>query len=44
MTKVYTYKDIPLAHDDMMNNRHMGKLSCLTGAPRTGLKTLSEVV
>ena len=44
MTELYTYKDIPKAHEDMMNNRHMGKLSCLVSAPRPGLKTLSELV
>ena len=43
MTSVYTYAEIPKAHDDMMNNRHMGKLSCLVSAPRTGQKTLSEI-
>jgi crotonyl-CoA carboxylase/reductase len=44
MTKLYSYADIPRAHDDMMNNRHMGKLSCLVSAPREGLKTLSELL
>ncbi len=44
MTELYTYKDIPKAHEDMANNRHMGKLSCLVSAPRPGLKTLSELV
>ncbi len=44
MTELYSYKDIPRAHEDMMNNRHMGKLSCLVSAPREGLKTLSELV
>jgi crotonyl-CoA carboxylase/reductase len=44
MTELYTYKDIPRAHEDMMNNRHMGKLSCLVSVPRAGLKTLSELV
>jgi crotonyl-CoA carboxylase/reductase len=43
MTAVYTYAEIPKAHDDMMHNRHMGKLSCLVSAPRTGQKTLSEL-
>ena len=33
----------PRAHDDMIDNRHMGKLSCLVGAPREGLKTRSEL-
>lgn len=44
MTQVYSYAKIPHAHDDMMNNRHMGKLSCLVSAPRLGLKTLSELL
>jgi crotonyl-CoA carboxylase/reductase len=43
MTELYEYKGIPKAHEDMMNNRHMGKLSCLVSAPRPGLKTLSEL-
>ncbi|HXN33025.1 MAG TPA: crotonyl-CoA carboxylase/reductase [Polyangiaceae bacterium] len=42
MTEVYCYGDIPRAHDDMLNNRHMGKLSCLVSAPRKGQKTRSE--
>ncbi len=44
MTAVYAYDGIPKAHDDMMNNRHMGKLSCLVSARRQGLKTLSELL
>jgi crotonyl-CoA carboxylase/reductase len=43
MTAVYPYSGIPKAHDDMMHNRHMGKLSCLVSAPREGLKTRSEL-
>ncbi len=43
MTELYTYADIPRAHDDMMRNRHMGKLSCLVGAPRAGYRTRSEI-
>jgi crotonyl-CoA carboxylase/reductase len=43
MTAVYSYGEIAKAHDDMMHNRHMGKLSCLVSAPREGLKTRSEL-
>jgi crotonyl-CoA carboxylase/reductase len=43
MTELYTYADIPRAHDDMMQNRHMGKLSCLVSAPRAGYRTRSEI-
>lgn len=43
MTQVYTYADIPRSHDDMLHNRHMGKLSCLVSAPRTGMKTLEDM-
>ena len=42
MTEVYAYPDIPRAHDDMLHNRHMGKLSCLVSSPRAGYRTLSE--
>ncbi|MGH7269540.1 MAG: crotonyl-CoA carboxylase/reductase, partial [Polyangiaceae bacterium] len=44
MTAVYSYAEIPRAHDDMMHNRHMGKLSCLVSAPRKGQKSRSEAV
>jgi crotonyl-CoA carboxylase/reductase len=43
MTELYAYKDVPRAHDDMMQNRHMGKLSCLVGSPRAGYRTRSEI-
>jgi crotonyl-CoA carboxylase/reductase len=43
MTAIYDYSGIPQAHDDMMHNKHMGKLSCLVSAPRRGLKTRSEL-
>ena len=43
MTELYTYADIPRAHDDMMQNRHMGKLSCLVSAPGAGYRTRSEI-
>jgi crotonyl-CoA carboxylase/reductase len=42
MTEVYTFGEIPKAHDDMMNNRHMGKMSCLVNAPTTGRTTLND--
>jgi crotonyl-CoA carboxylase/reductase len=44
LTRTFDYDDVPLAHDEMAQNRHMGKLACLMNAPRRGLKTLSEVM
>jgi crotonyl-CoA carboxylase/reductase len=43
LTEVYRYQQIPRAHDDMLHNRHMGKLSCLVSAPRPGLRTRAEL-
>jgi crotonyl-CoA carboxylase/reductase len=44
LTAVYSYDDIPLAHEDMMHNRHMGKMSCLVNAPRKAMTTYDELI
>lgn len=42
LTRTYDFDQVPLAHDDMMNNRHMGTIACLVHAPRTGLRDADE--
>jgi len=42
MTGLYTWADIPKAHQDMYENKIHGTVSCLVGAPRPGLKNLAE--
>lgn len=42
MTRLFDYKEIPEAHQRMLNNELHGTVSCLVGAPRPGLKNLAE--
>lgn len=42
LTELFTYDRIPAAHQTMAENRHMGTLACLVGAPRPGLHNLEE--
>jgi crotonyl-CoA carboxylase/reductase len=44
LTDVFTYDEIPLAHDKMMRNQLKGTVSCLVGAPRTGLTTAGDTL
>lgn len=37
LSKVYPYDQIPLAHQDMFENKHVGNMTCLVMAPREGL-------
>ena len=42
MTRLFTYDEIPEAHQRMYNNELYGTVSCLVGAPKPGLKNLEE--
>ena len=42
MTRVFSWKEIPQAHQLMYENKLHGTVACLVGAPREGLRTLSE--
>jgi len=45
MSEVFPWKDIPAAHIKMMRNEHKpGNMSVLVQAPKTGLRTLEDVV
>ena len=42
LTETFSYADIPVAHDLMFRNKHMGTIACLVSAPTTGMKTLAD--
>jgi len=45
MSEVFTWNDLPEAHMKMLRNEHKpGNMSVLVQAPRTGLRTLEEVL
>lgn len=44
MTKLFTWDQIPQAHQEMYENKLHGTVSCLVGAPRPGLKHLDETL
>ncbi|MEX0348745.1 MAG: crotonyl-CoA carboxylase/reductase [Paracoccaceae bacterium] len=45
MSEVFTWADLPEAHMKMMRNEHKpGNMSVLVQAPKTGLRTLDEVL
>ncbi|MDP5217423.1 crotonyl-CoA carboxylase/reductase [Ruegeria sp. 2205SS24-7] len=45
MSEVFTWADLPEAHMKMMRNEHKpGNMSVLVQAPKTGLRTLEEVL
>lgn len=44
LTRVFTWEQIPEAHQLMYRNELHGTVSCLVGAPRTGLKTYRETL
>ncbi len=44
MTQLFTWNEIPLAHQQMYENKLHGTVSCLVGAPRPGLKHLDETL
>jgi crotonyl-CoA carboxylase/reductase len=45
MSEVFPWEDIPAAHMKMLRNEHKpGNMSVLVQAPRTGLRTIEDVV
>lgn len=42
MTEYFSWNDVPAAHQAMYENRILGTVSCLVGAPRPGLTNLAE--
>jgi len=42
MTELFTWDEIPQAHQRMYENKIYGTVSCLVGAPKPGLKNLEE--
>ena len=45
MSEVFEWKDIPAAHTKMLRNEHLpGNMAVLVQSPRTGLRTLEEVL
>ena len=45
MSEVFTWADLPLAHMKMMKNQHKpGNMAVLVQSPRTGLRTLEDVL
>ena len=45
MSEVFSWADIPKAHTKMWKNEHLpGNMAVLVNAPRTGLRTLEDVI
>ena len=45
LSEVFSWEQIPKAHDLMLNNKHQpGNMSCLIGTPKTGLRTIEDVI
>jgi crotonyl-CoA carboxylase/reductase len=45
MSEVFPWEDLPLAHVKMRRNEHKpGNMAVLVQAPRTGLRTLEDVL
>ena len=44
MTQLFTWDEIPQAHQLMYENKLHGTVSCLVGAPRPGLKNYAETL
>lgn len=44
MTRLFTWEEIPEAHQLMYENKLHGTVSCLVGAPRPGLKNFEETL
>ncbi|NCQ35661.1 crotonyl-CoA carboxylase/reductase [bacterium] len=43
MTRLFTWKELPLAHQLMYENKLHGTVACLVGSPMPGLRNLDEV-
>ena len=45
MSEVFSWEQIPLAHEKMLDNKHLpGNMAVLVNAPRSGLRTLEDVL
>ncbi len=44
LSRVYPFDQIPQAHQDMYENRHVGNMACLVMAPRPGLTTIQDLM
>jgi len=44
MTRLFSWEEIPEAHQLMYENKLHGTVACLVGSPRPGLKNLEETV
>ncbi|SNY90825.1 crotonyl-CoA carboxylase/reductase [Cohaesibacter sp. ES.047] len=45
MSEVFSWEQIPAAHELMLNNKHQpGNMSCLVSTPKTGLRTLEDAI
>jgi crotonyl-CoA carboxylase/reductase len=45
MSEVFSWEDIPKAHTKMMKNQHKpGNMAVLVTAPKTGLRTVEDVL
>ena len=45
MSEVFTWEQIPKAHDLMLNNKHQpGNMACMVNTSKTGLRTLEDVI
>lgn len=44
MTRLFTWDEVPRAHQLMYENKLHGTVSCLVGAPRAGLKSYAETL
>jgi crotonyl-CoA carboxylase/reductase len=45
MSEVFAWEDIPLAHEKMLDNKHLpGNMAVLVTAPKPGLRTLDDVL
>ena len=45
MSEVFSWADIPKAHTKMLKNEHLpGNMAVLVNAPKTGLRTLEDVI
>jgi len=43
LSKVYAYDKIPVAHQDMFENKHIGNMTCLVMAPREGMVNIEDL-
>ena len=45
MSEVFPFSDIPLAHEKMLDNKHLpGNMAVLVTSPKPGLRTVEDVL